>query len=321
MTTMRTIMNTNQTSDAKGSLTSFSAPGSQTSSPTSSGGSVRLAFFGTDPLAADTLHALEAAGFSPALVIASPDKTLSRGARIVFPIEKQWALDRAIPVMQPHILDDAFMAQLRSEPWDVFVVASYGKIISRAILNIPRKGVVNLHPSLLPRLRGPSPIRSAILNDEKEVGVSIMLLDEKMDHGPILAQEKVTLPAWPIPGRALDTLLSQEGAKLLAATLPRWISGDITPREQDHNNATFTKIFTKDMAQIDLNDDPRRNLLKIKAFDGWPGTFTFFQRGTKSIRVVIEDAHLEGKKLVLDRVKPEGKQSMAFQDFERGLRI
>ena len=125
-----------------------------------------------------------------------------------------------------------------------------------------------MHPSLLPKLRGPSPIRSAILNDDKVIGVSIMLLDEKMDHGPILAQEKVVPPEWPMRGRDLDALLSSAGAKLLAKTLPLWLGGDIEPQEQDHSAATICKMFTEDMAALDLADEALHNLLKIRAFDG-----------------------------------------------------
>ncbi len=201
----------------------------------------------------------------------------------------------------------------------MFVVASYGKILPKALLDIPRRGVVNMHPSLLPRLRGPSPIRSAILNDEKEVGVSVMLLDEKMDHGPLIAQKKVEMPYWPMHGLELDDLLAREGGELLADYLPLWIDGDGRSAQQNHDLATYCSMFKKEDGLIDMQDDAHYNLLKIRALEGWPGTFTFFERNGKQLRVKIIDAHVENGNLILDRIIPDGKRIMSFQEFSRGL--
>lgn len=248
---------------------------------------IRFAFFGTRPLADGVLGALAAIGITPA---------------------KQWAAADITP---------EFLEELSKEEWDVFVVASFGSILPKAFLDIPKKGVVNVHPSLLPRLRGPSPIRSAILNDEKETGVSIMLLTEGMDEGPIIAQKKVALPEWPMHGRALDELLARKGGELLATVLPAWVAGDIEAREQNHDLATYCKIFKKEDGLLDLKDDAHQNLLKIRAFDGWPGTYTFFERAEKKIRVGILDAQLQGSKLLITKVKPEGKTEMPYEDFLR----
>lgn len=278
---------------------------------------VKFAFFGTAPLARIVLDELEAAGFTPALVIASNDSFNARTKEVVFPEEKQWAHARYVPVIQPRTVDDELMAVLRHDQWDVFIVASYGKILPRALLDIPARGTLNIHPSLLPRLRGPSPMRSALLNDEKETGVSIMLLDDKMDHGPLLAQKKVHVAPWPPRGKELDELLAKEGGRLLATILPEWLSGGISPREQNHDIATYCTHFSKEDGLLDLRADGYKNLLKIRAYEGWPGTYAFFERNGKDVRAKITDAHLEGEKLVIDTVVPDGKKEMPFSDFLR----
>ncbi|HWO07020.1 MAG TPA: methionyl-tRNA formyltransferase [Candidatus Paceibacterota bacterium] len=278
---------------------------------------LKFAFFGTDPLAEEVLNALERADMRPTLVVASPDKT-ARDRSVVFPTEKKWAQERGIAVMQPHKISQECIDDLAREEWDLFVVASYGKILRRALLDIPKRGTLNVHPSLLPRLRGPSPIRSAILRDEKETGVSVMLLDDEMDHGPLLAQRSVLIVDWPPRGRDLDALLAREGGTLLAEVVPQWMSGMIKAQEQDHSKATYCSAFTKEDGKLDLIDgDPYQNLLKIRAFDGWPGTFAYFERNGERIRVSIIDAHLKNGALVIDMVKPEGKREMPYADFMR----
>lgn len=175
-------------------------------------------------------------------------------------------------------------------------------------------GAVNMHPSLLPRLRGPSPIRSAILRDEKTVGVSIMLLDAEMDHGPLLAAKEVPCE-WPPRGRVLDDLLAREGAQLLAEILPRYLSGELQTHEQDHAAATYCGMFAKEDGEIRFTDDGYQNLLKVRAFDGWPGTYAFFEKDGKTLRVKILDAELVDGAFVPTTVIPEGKDRMRYHDF------
>lgn len=249
--------------------------------------SARFVFFGTTPLAGGVLEGLAEAGFAPERVIEAAQIT-------------------------PEFIDE-----LARSMWDVFIVASFGTILPKRLLDIPRRGTINVHPSLLPRLRGPSPIRSAILNDEKETGVSLMLMDEKMDHGPLLAQKKVAIEKWPPRGKDLDECLAREGGKLLAQVLPLWLAGKLQMQEQNHDVATYTEKFTKQDGLLDLNADAHKNLLKIRAFEGWPGTYVFFERAGKKIRVQILDAHLENGKLIIDLIKPEGKKEMPYEDFLR----
>ena len=292
-----------------------------TSSMTENKKKVRFVFFGTAPLAVEILDALEKAQLLPALVVAGTDSIDSRKKTPVFPPEKVWALERGIEVLQPAKIDGAFIDELRTKTEqlriDAFVVASYGKILPKTLLEIPRRGVVNVHPSLLPRLRGPSPIRSAILADERETGVTIILLDEEMDHGPIIAQKKVPMPYRPMRGRELDALLAREGGMLLAEYLPRWIAGDIEPHEQNHDLATFCTFISKDDGKLDLRADAHQNLLKIRAYDGWPGTYAIFKNGSSEVRVKILDAHIEAGALRIDRVLPAGQREMSYEDFLR----
>jgi methionyl-tRNA formyltransferase len=221
-----------------------------------------------------------------------------------------------IPTDKPEKLTLEWIKHFAKSSWDVCIVADYGLILPKRLLTVPAKGFLNMHPSLLPKLRGPSPIRSAILNDERDTGVSIMLLDSKMDHGPIIAQEHVPVPEWPPRAQVLEEFLAQAGGRLLAHTLPNWVKGTVLVHEQEHEHATFSKLFTKSDAYINLSEDPYQVLLKVRAFETWPGAYTFFERNGKSIRVLIIDAHIgQGGNLALDRVKPEGKNEMDYTAF------
>ncbi|NBV77631.1 methionyl-tRNA formyltransferase [bacterium] len=279
----------------------------------------RWAFFGTDPLAVPILHELEAAGFVPACVIAGHDVPGRRGAPPTPPPEKQWADERGVTVVRPDKIDNEFLSMLTKEEWDFFIVASYGKILPNELLAIPSKGVINVHPSLLPRLRGPSPIRSAILTDERKTGVTVMVMDSKMDHGPIIAQKIVPVPDWPPYGRVLDALLAKEGAQLLAQALPQYLSGEITPQEQQHDVATYCHFLKKEDAYIDLSEDAYKNLLKTRGYDGWPGAYTIMNVHGKDIRVKILSAEIDNSILLLDRVVPEGKHEMSYAEFEKNI--
>lgn len=274
----------------------------------------RFAFFGTPELAVEVLNELKAAALVPHAVITTPDEKKGRGLKLSATPVKVWAETHDIPVHQPEKLDADFA---RSLEVDVFVVVAYGKILPKAALDVPKHGTLNVHPSLLPRLRGASPIRTAILNDEKKVGVSVMLLDEEMDHGPLIAQKQLDTEERPPRALEFEKLAMREGGKLLAQILPEWVAGNIEAREQNHDLATYCEKIEKEDGLLDLSADAYKNLLKIRAYEGWPGTHTFFERGGKKIRVQILDAHIEGSALVIDTVKPEGKKEMRYEEFLR----
>jgi len=281
----------------------------------------KFAFFGTDKFSVAVLEELEKKGLTPSLVVAAPDRPKGRGLLMTPPETKVWAQERNIPVSQPENLkqdgsdsnaNDSHLAKLKE--MEFFVVASYGKIIPQYILDIPKHGALNVHPSLLPQWRGASPVETQILNDENEVGVTIMLLDAKMDHGPILDQEFVEPPYWPMKGSELQDLLAHTGGAMLARVIPEWLEGNIDAQEQDHDLATFSKKISKEDGLIDLKNDPYQNLLKIRAFNVWPRSY-FFDKNKK--RIVITDAEVENKKLVIKTVIPEGKKEMTWEQYSQ----
>lgn len=287
---------------------------------------LRIAFFGTPQFAVDVLEELAKAHVLPSVIVTAPDTPRGRGLTLTPPEAKSWALEHEIPTLQPQTLrlkgDDHDRDILYNSEWDLFIVASYGKILPQSLLDIPRHGTLNVHPSLLPEYRGASPIRSAILDDKPEaVGVSIMFLDAGMDTGPIVAQARVTLDResgeWPLPALTLEKLLAHEGGQLLAEILPEWLKGEVTPEPQDAQKATFSQKITKEMGLLDLRADAWKNYLKICALEGWPGTFFFTERHGKTLRVKITDASFENDTLTITRVIPEGKKEMSYTDFMR----
>jgi methionyl-tRNA formyltransferase len=280
-----------------------------------------FAFFGTPHFSVVVLNALEARGMLPALIVTSPDKPQGRGLEVLPSPAKAWALERGIDVLTPQTLkDEQFEAELHNTEWDVFVVAAYNKLIPKSVLEIPKHGCLNVHPSLLPKFRGPSPVLSAILADERETGVSIMLMNEKMDEGPVVAQARIALDpeSWPPKGSEFEDLLAQEGGNLLAETIPLWIEGKITPEPQNDAEATFSKKFSSEDALVDIFGEPRGQLLKIRAFDKNPRAYYVATKAGKNIRVIITEAELEDGALKILKVIPEGKKEMSYSDFLRG---
>lgn len=279
-----------------------------------------FAFFGTSELSVFALDALEKNGFLPALIVTSPDKPRGRGLATSPSPAKVWAGERGIEVLEPVTLKGEIAPEFLNTDWDCFVVAAYPKLLPSSVLSIPRRGCLNIHPSLLPKFRGPSPVLSAILKDERQTGVSIMLMEEKMDAGPVLAQARVEIAAedWPPRGGVLTEMLFTEGGTLLAETLPPWLAGGITPEVQHENEATYTKKFTGEDARVDLSGDARTNFLKITAFDKGLRAWTEFEKNGKKIRVIIADAEWKNDSLTITRVIPEGKKEMDYTDFLRG---
>lgn len=274
----------------------------------------RIAFFGTPRYAAIVLDELHAAGMTPELVVTQPDKPKGKGLALTPPPAKEWAITHGVPVIQPATLkDDSLLANLSG--FDVFVVIAYGKIIPQAILDLPKHGALNIHGSLLPKYRGASPIESAILADDRDAGVSIIKMDAEMDHGPIVADERVSIDAWPPTAPELGNAIVSAGAKLLVRTLPDYLAGKIDTHEQDHAAATYTKKIEKSDGEIDLAGDPYKNFLKIQAFAAWPGAYFFAERNGKRMRVIVKKAAFEGGSLRIVRVVPEGKREMDYADF------
>lgn len=283
---------------------------------------MNIVFFGTPELAITVLDRLAATPFAPTHIITAPDRPVGRHQTLTAPPVKEWAEQHDIPFAQP-TNTAALAAALENwdQNWDLFVVFAYGSILPQAILDLPRHQTLNLHPSLLPLLRGPSPIRSSILEDMPLTGVSIMLMDAQMDHGPILTQAIHETPdkEWPPYGADLDQDLVHLGADLLVDTLPAWIAGEIEPQTQDDTQATYCQKLTRAMGELTI--DPYRPptgkvaeqyLRTIRAFDQWPETYFWHD----DVRIKIRDAKIDKKgTLRITRIVPAGKSEMEFDDY------
>ena len=282
---------------------------------------VKFAFFGSSRLSVIVLDELAALHLKPSLIVTAPDKPQGRKLVMTENVVKQWAVRSGIKVYDPAKLDEKFIEKLKAENtvtgFDVFVVASYGKIIPEAIIEMPARKTLNIHPSLLPRYRGASPLPTAMLDDSKETGVTIIKLDKEMDHGPIVAQKSVTVSEWPAY-EDFEEMMAREGARLLALSLPEYVAGNITLHEQNHSMATYTKKIVKEDALLDLKADPYMNFRKIQAYHEWPQAFFVINRNGKDLRVKITAASFSDGKLTIEKVIPEAGREMSFKDFESG---
>jgi len=290
---------------------------------------MKMVFFGGSEFSVFVLDELKTHNIMPDFIITTPDKPKGRKLVLTPTPVKIWAQNNKVEVLDPASLKNNpdFVYNLKSNSYDLFLVASYGKIIPKEIFEIPVRKTLNIHPSLLPKYRGASPIQSQILNDEKEVGVTIIQIDEGMDTGGIIAQ-KITHPDFvstslnvrEVPGRKeLEKTLAMEGARLFAHILPEWMQGTIDPIMQDENKATYCEKIEKENGELkidlgDLGKNARQNLLKIKAFEEWPTAYFFLNEK----RIIITDATIENNKLKILKIKPEGKKEMSFEDFLRG---
>ena len=245
-------------------------------------------------------------------MVTAPDKPVGRKQAVTPPPVKITAQSYKIPTIQPNKILDSKFQILDSKP-DLIVVASYGQILPKELLNIPKYGCLNVHPSLLPKYRGPSPIQGAILDGEKETGVTIMLMDEGIDTGPILSQRKTAI-GLNENSRELHDRLAVLGAELLIDTIPDWIEEKIKLLSQNEDEATYTKILTREDGKIDWQKSPEELDRQIRALNPWPGVYTVH----KGRRIKILKARLEKNKLIVERVQLEGKKPIDFQDFLRG---
>ncbi len=206
---------------------------------------MKYAFFGSPKFAAIILERLIDAGLPPALVICNPDKPAGRKKIITPPPVKSLIINHAtwdIPITQPEKLDESFKLQVTSLKLDFAIVAAYAKVLAKEVIEIPRLGTIGVHPSLLPKYRGATPIQSAILNGEKETGVTLYLLDEKVDHGDIVSSIKYQVLSMD-NYETLIKKLAELSADLLIETLPKFVKGEIKPQPQNEAEATYTKKF------------------------------------------------------------------------------
>lgn len=304
---------------------------------------IKIIFMGTPEFGAIVLEELVKNDYKPVLVITAPDKPVGRKQILTPSPVKIIADEYNISLGQPEKIQDTKYKIQNTKP-DLIIVASYGQILPKEILDIPKYGCLNVHPSLLPKYRGPSPIQYAILNGDKETGVTIMLMDEKMDHGPILAQQELEFQISNFQFLNLHDKLAELGAKLLLDTIPKWLNKEIKPQTQDESKATYTKILTKEDGKIDWRKSVEVLERQIRAFSPWPGSYTIFNDGGRVMKIKILKARIyqspDGSRypigkvlvvpqneigvqcekdfLVIERLQMEGKEEMDSENFLRG---
>ncbi len=284
----------------------------------------KIIFWGTSKFALPILEKLIKKNYQIAALVTAPDKPAGRKKELTPPPAKQFAQKHNLLIFQPQKTRQLIPEIKKIKP-DLNIVAAYGQIIDKEITQIPKYQSINVHPSLLPKYRGPSPIQTAILNNERETGVTLMIMDEKIDHGPIIAQAK-------IPISQNDTYLSLEqklsylGAKLLIKTIPEYLTGRINPIKQDESKATYCQRITRQDGKIDAKKETAEQIQnKMRAFFPWPGIWTIINN--KRVKIIQaktspkkQKASLKTKKgyLVLELIQPEGKRIMTGQEFSQG---
>jgi methionyl-tRNA formyltransferase len=302
---------------------------------------LRLVFMGSPRFAVPPLEYLLADKYQVAAVYTQPDRPAGRGRGLLSSPVKQVACARGLRVVQPASLKAAgVIEQLKGFEPDVIVVAAFGQILPKSVLALPRLGCINIHPSLLPCFRGASPVASAILAGDDFTGVSIMVMDEGLDTGPVLARAQIPISPRDTTG-SLTAKLSYLGARLLGEVLVGWSRGELTPQPQSEAVATYCGPITKEEGEIDWRLPAVDIWRRVRAFNPWPGCYTRW-RG-KSLKI-IEAAPLNeastakaGEVVALSsksgfgvctgdgvlgvlKVQLEGRRAMSAGEFLRGQR-
>lgn len=256
----------------------------------------KIIFWGTPEFANVILRALLDSGINIEAAVTAPDKPKGRSKQPVPSPVKVTAQRHGIKLFQPQSLKDPhFAAELAAASPDLMVIAAYGKIVPQSLIDIPELGVINVHPSLLPKYRGASPVVTALLNGETVTGVTLILLDKEVDHGPILAQKSYPVSLEDTQ-ESLHTKLADLSGQMLVETLPMYWQGLIKPHDQDHNQATFTKVIDKDNGKINWHDDAEKIARQVRAYYGWPSSWSIIQSSPVK--------QLLGKKIYIHRAAP-----------------
>ena len=299
---------------------------------------MRIVFMGSPSPAIYPLEALAGSGHQVVGVYTQPDKLAGRGRRPEQSPVKRAAIKLGLTVLQPESLRrDDTQEQLASLEPDVIVVAAYGKLLPPQVLNLPSLGCLNLHPSLLPKYRGPSPVASALLDGATATGVTIILLDEGMDTGPILSQKEMSVDQ-DSTTETLTTRLFQEGSILLMEILPHWERGGIVPQPQDNSRASVTRRLSKEDGEIDWRLSAEDIWRRSKAYYPWPGTYTYWKgkrlkigegspaedgaAGEAGTVVILPTKGLAvltgGGPFLVNRLQLEGRKAVKSEEFLKG---
>lgn len=293
-----------------------------------------MVFFGTSDFAASILSSMIESGlFEIKLVVTQPDRPMGRHFEINKPAVKLLAEKHHIKIEQPENLKNF---TLPAEDYDINLVAEYGLLIPAALINKPRRGTLNFHPSLLPLYRGASPLQSVLINGETETGVTLMLIDEKLDHGPIVAQEKLSIEA----DDTCATLAKKAAgvAALMAREfIPAFVAQKITPVPQDDARATLCATLTRADGEANFNQPASALYNRYRGLTPWPGLFTVWnKRRLKLLKIRPSDlegapgvARAQGEKIFIGcshgsveilELQPEGKRAMTAEEFIRGYK-
>jgi methionyl-tRNA formyltransferase len=295
---------------------------------------IRIVFMGSPDFAVPSLQAL-AEAFSIVGVVTQPDREAGRGRMLVAPPVKQTALELGLAVIQPEKLRTPEpMAQIKAWAPDLIVVAAYGQILRPAVLDLPRFGCVNVHGSLLPRWRGAAPIQAAILAGDRETGITIMKMDSGVDTGPMLSQRGIPIAPDDTAGSVFEKM-SVLGGELLIQTLPGYLSGEIQPKVQPDEGATYAPMLKKEDGLLDFTRPAEELARRVRAFNPWPGAYFEWQGGLMKVHTAHSvEGHAEAGAqllhqkspavgtgeglLVLDIVQPAGKKPMPGKAFLAG---
>ena len=276
-----------------------------------------VVFIGSGTLGVPALKKLAAdKQYKIKLVITGQSESVSRQSKGQSPIEET-AKELNLPILKTkNINDPKVISQILSLKADIGVMADFGQIVKKEILDAPKHGVINIHPSLLPRHRGPSPLQQTLLDGDKITGVTLILANEKMDAGDIVSQSKVKLSGsetTPI----LKEYLSEMGANLLLNSIPYYLSGDLKPEPQNNESATYNHLFKMSDGEVTLETPTIEVERKVRAFADWPKVHIIMHG--KRIQLISAHFDQEGN-LVLDLVKPEGKKEMTYAEYLRGYK-
>lgn len=268
---------------------------------------IKVVFFGTSDYAVWTLQALfESPNYTIVTVVTQPDRPVGRKQILTSTPVKQAALALGLPVVH-------HPSEIPLHCADVGVLVYYGKILSEKTLQLFPHGIINIHPSLLPAWRGPSPAQAAIRAGETRTGVTVMKLDSGMDTGPILGQVTHDIDEADTVKEVYDKLFAL-GNELLLSVLPEYIAGTLVPTPQADTGASYSHIITREDGKITSRTDHQEIINALRALHPWPGVYCIW----RNRRVKILQAHIESGKIVLDTLQMEGKKPMSYQEFMRG---
>ena len=302
---------------------------------------MRIVFMGTPSFAVEILDNLYQAGYEIAAVVTQPDKPKGRGKKMEAPAVKVRAEELGLEVYQPlKLRDEEFVALLRKINPEAIIVAAYGKILPKEILDLPPSGCINVHGSLLPKYRGAAPIQRAIMDGDEVTGVTIMRMNEGMDTGEMLTKVEVKIESDDNSG-SLFAKMAQAGAKLLLQTLPLWQRGEITPQEQDENSATYAPMIAKEEELIDWHKSAQEICNLLRGLAPAPCGYTYFRGERLKIGACTweaeENSAAAGEVLAIEKngitvacgkgclklkqVQPAGKKMISAWDFSNGSKI